>query len=371
MIMTHVVYSPEIFSWQKTGGVSRYFAELIPAVMDSGWSVDVRAGLYSNVFLEQLRNTGMVSGYDVSCYGKLEKPGRTLLLLANSLVFNLQSNKNCVVHQTYYSPFARRNGRLVVTVYDLIHEKLSIVQQGRGSTVARCASIQAAEKIIAISEATRNDLLDYYDIPPDRVEVIPLGVRMPEVLPSQEEKCEKTPPYLLYVGMRNGYKNFDKFVRAYAVSPQLRSTFRLVCFGGGRFSAEELNLYSRLKVIDSIDWLEGNDTLLSKYYMNATMLVYPSLYEGFGLPVLEAMANGCPVACSNTSSLPEVGVDAAYYFSPDDVDSMRDTIERAISDRSMLKAKIQDGYQRAKSFSWQETARKTINVYSQVLKGNK
>jgi len=365
-----VIYSPEIFSWQNQGGVSRYFAELIPAVIASGWSVDVRAGLYSNVYLEQLLSTGMVSGYDVSCDRRFGKLGRTLLLLSNSLVFNLQNHKNSVVHQTYYSPFARRNGRLVVTVYDLIHEKLSSIKQGRGSKNARRASIYAAEKIIAISEATRNDLLEYYDIPPDRVEVIPLGVRMPEALPSQTEKCEKF-PYLLYVGVRNGYKNFDKFVQAYAASALLRSTFRVVCFGGGSFTAEELNLFSRLKVSDSIDWLEGNDTLLAEYYMNATMLVYPSVYEGFGLPVLEAMANGCPVACSNTSSLPEVGGDAAYYYSPDDVDSIRDTIESAVSDIRTLRVKIQDGYQRAKSFSWQETAGKTIKIYSQILEGNR
>jgi len=369
--MKCVTYSPEIFSWQNQGGVSRYFAELIPAVMASDWSVDVRAGLYSNAFLEQLRSAGTVSGYELSCKKNLGKLGRTLLLLSNSLVFNLQNHDKCVVHQTYYSPFARRNGRLVVTVYDLIHEKLSIIKQGRGSKIARNASIYAAEKIIAISEATRNDLLEYYNIPQDRVVVIPLGVRLDNKLPSQTDVCDVTHPYLLYVGVRKGYKNFDKFVQAFAASPHLRSTFRLVCFGGGRFTAEELQLFSRLNVSKSIDWLEGDDALLSKYYTNATMLIYPSLYEGFGLPVLEAMANGCPVACSNTSSLPEVGGAAAYYFSPDDCDSIRDSIEHAVSDTHRLREKIQDGYQRAKSFSWQETARKTISVYSHVLEGSK
>ncbi|MDA8429810.1 MAG: glycosyltransferase family 1 protein [Geobacteraceae bacterium] len=369
--MQCVIYSPEIFSWQKQGGVSRYFAELIPAVIASGWQVEVCAGLYSNDLIEYLRSTGTVSGYDVSCCGKLGKLGRTFLSLSNSLAFNVQNHNNDVVHQTYYSPFARRNGRLVVTVYDLILEKMCSGQQGRGSKIARHASIHAAEKIIAISEATRNDLLDYYDIPPNRVDVIHLGVRLPENLPSQTEKCDATPPYLLYVGVRTGYKNFEKFVRAYATSGQLRSTFKLVCFGGGPFSAEELNLFSSLTVNDSVGWLEGNDALLSKYYRDATMLVYPSLYEGFGLPVLEAMANGCPVACSNTSSLPEVGGDAAYYFSPDDIDSIRYSIECAVSDICNLRKKIQDGFRRAKSFSWQETARKTINIYNQVLEGDK
>jgi glycosyltransferase involved in cell wall biosynthesis len=370
MQIPRVVYSPEIFCWQRYGGISRYFSELIPEVRSAGWSVEIRAGFHSNVFLDQIRNTSPVYGREIFVHEMIGKLGRTLLLLTNSLAFNLKDYHNVVIHQTYYSPFARRNERLIVTVHDLIHEKLKTVHQGIGSKIARRRSIYAAEKVIAISEATRNDLLYYYDISPDRVEVIHHGAHLAQIPPRHDDKIDASPPYLLFVGVRSGYKNFEKFVQAFAASAPLSSTYRLVCFGGGKFSSEELSLFSKLKLRKSIYWLEGNDSLLASYYRKATMLVYPSIYEGFGLPVLEAMANGCPVACSKTSSLPEVGGDAVYYFNPDDIDSIRDTIERAVSDDRNLFLMAQNGYQRAKSFSWQETARKTINVYRQVLEGS-
>lgn len=369
LMMRSVIYSPEIFCWQRYGGVSRYFTELIPAVMASGWSVDVQAGLYVNDYLDHLRNAGVVHGRELSCKKRVGKLGRTVLLILNSFAFNaILAKRGEVIHQTYYSPFARRNGRLVVTVYDFIQEKLMSERLGTWSKTARCNSIMSAEKIIAISEATKHDLLDIYDIPSERVEVIHLGVKFDENLVVERDKYIAMQPYLLYVGVRAGYKNFETLVQAFAASTLLRSNFRLVCFGGGKFTPNEMSLFSKLKVSESVEWLEGDDILLETYYRNATALVYPSLYEGFGLPVLEAMANGCPVVCSNTSSLPEVGGDAVLYFDPRHVDSLRDVLERAVVDDGELLMLAQRGRARARSFSWQETARKTISVYQTISK---
>lgn len=369
LMMRSVIYSPEIFCWQRYGGVSRYFTELIPAVMASGWSVDVRAGLYVNDYLDHLRNAGVVHGHELCCKKRVGKLGRTFLLILNSVAFNaMLANKGGVIHQTYYSPFATQNGRLVVTVHDFIHEKLMPERQGVWSKAAKRNSILSAEKLIAVSEATKRDLLDLYDIPSDRVEVVHHGVCFAEELPMAVDKCDTMQPYLLYVGARGGYKNFETLVQAFAASTLLRSNFRLVCFGGGKFTSNEMSLFSKLKVSESVEWLEGDDVLLETYYRNATTLVYPSLYEGFGLPILEAMANWCPVVCSNTSSLPEVGGDAVFYFDPYHVDSLRDVLEKAVVDDGALFMLAQRGRERARSFSWQETARKTISVYQSISK---
>ncbi|CAK0781277.1 mannosyltransferase [Gammaproteobacteria bacterium] len=368
--MKNVIYSPEIFCWQKYGGVSRYFAELIPAVMASGWSVDVNAGFYLNAYLDNLRGAGIVRGHEICCKNRVGKLGRTTLLILNSIIFNAGlPNKEGVIHQTYYSPFTKRNRRLVLTVYDFIQERLISERHGALPKLARRKSILSAERLIAISEATKRDLLDLYNIPSERVEVIHLGVNFDENLIVGKSRYGAMQPYLLYVGVRAGYKKFETLVRAFAASTLLRTNFKLVCFGGGQFTVNETSLFFKHKISKSIEWVEGDDKLLETYYRKATVLVYPSLYEGFGLPVLEAMANGCPVICSNTSSLPEVGGNAVIYFSQHDVDSLRDVIERTVVDDGMLLMLEKRGRERARGFSWQETARKTILIYQQVIEG--
>ena len=177
-----------------------------------------------------------------------------------------------------------------------------------------------------------------------------------------------TQPFLLYVGLREGYKNFEGLLRAYSASPTLKNGYDLVCFGGGPFNHTECDIIDSLGLnANSVRHASGNDDKLASYYRAARAFVFPSLYEGFGIPPLEAMHYGCPVACSNTSSIPEVVGDAGLYFDPHDLESVKFTLQKIVSDDQLRKDLITSGNERIKQFSWKKCAEETLAIYSKVL----
>jgi glycosyltransferase involved in cell wall biosynthesis len=174
-------------------------------------------------------------------------------------------------------------------------------------------------------------------------------------------------PYLLYVGSRASYKNFQGLLDAYAASAWMRTNFSLLCFGGGDFTSAERAAISTAGVDARIRYLGGSDAVLAACYAHASLFVCPSLYEGFGIPVLEAMSLDCPVACSNSSSLPEVVGDAAALFDPLDRDSIRSALESVLGSPSAATALKERGRIRRQQFSWRSCAENTIDIYRRVL----
>jgi glycosyltransferase involved in cell wall biosynthesis len=166
---------------------------------------------------------------------------------------------------------------------------------------------------------------------------------------------------------RRGYKNFDRLAEAFARSLQLRGELVLVCFGGGDFSPWERMRLRDLGIDQKVHYIEGNDRLFANYYKHARAFVYPSLYEGFGLPLLEAMGLGCPVICSNRDPMLEIADDAGIYFDPEDIDHIQHVLETALTDNSLLQEKIKRGYQRAAMFNWDDTVKKTLAVYQSLF----
>ena len=208
-----------------------------------------------------------------------------------------------------------------------------------------------------------------FDFPPERASVTHLGYQDfggfdgSEVPPVLAEA-----PYFLYVGHRVGYKNFSALLRAFASAPHLMKDFRIVCFGGGAVTDDERALAMQLGLSSRhLVQLGGNDGLLGVAYANATAFVCPSLYEGFGLPPLEAMSAGCPVLSSNSSSLPEVLGDAAILFDPEDVEALRDAMERVALSDNVRQSLIRRGHEQRKRFSWQRCAKDTLDVYRRIL----
>jgi glycosyltransferase involved in cell wall biosynthesis len=274
-------------------------------------------------------------------------------------------------HPTYYGTYflERLAGRpFVLTVYDMIHELHPQASGSSGRTAERKRALAAkAAGIIAISESTRQDVIRLLGVAPARVRTVHLGG--PPVL----ERILPPPagiegPYVLFVGQRGDYKNFATFLRAMA--PLLRDDRRLsvVCAGGRALSEGDAEAARKLGVGGRVLHVAGpGDEALASLYQHARAFAFPSRYEGFGLPVLEAMAYGCPAVLARTSSLPEIGGEAAAYFDPDAEESIRDAVGRVLHDEPLRHAMIAAGHRRAREFSWERTARETWAYYAELV----
>ena len=222
--------------------------------------------------------------------------------------------------------------------------------------------------IICISEQTQQDLIELLGVNPTKTTVVHLGFSLiSESMPSKKI-YKPVRRFLLYVGTRGGYKNFEGLLRAFALSPMLKNDFDLICFGGGAFTIKEISLFEQLGISSSIvRQVSGDDSTLASYYKSASAFIYPSLYEGFGIPPLEAMSFNCPVICSNISSIPEVVGNAGLMFNPSNVESIKLAIEKVVSDSALQGSLIARGQERLKMFSWQQCAQETLAVYRKVL----
>lgn len=369
--MTTVAYDHQIFSLQRFGGISRYICEIAAGVnAQEGWKARVIAPLHRNEYLARS------STPKLGVHLRLETKGSGRFLhLINTLLEPalLPFARADLIHWTYYhaSP-GRRSGPIVLTVHDMIHELLpkNFSSSNRTSEQKqRCA--QTADKIICVSHSTANDLQRLFEIPSAKIAVIHLGIsetfsarRMDRSIPSPARR-----PYLLYVGERRGYKNFGRLLQAYGTSARLRNEFNLAVFGPAPFSREELDAVKRFRLRDdALIHLAGNDEALAAAYAGAHLFVYPSEYEGFGIPPLEAMSCGCPVVCSNSSSIPEVVGAAGRYFNPMDVQSIRQALEDVAFDNEVLNVMRSEGRLQSAKFSWSRCTEQTLAVYRKVLR---
>lgn len=366
-----VVYDPQIFSAQAYGGVSRYFCEIASRIArEPSVQVSIIAPMYINAYLEHVPR-GLVSGFRAP---KTKHP-RMLLRGLSMLIgdWMIRAKAPDIVHETYFFPYGLgpRRARRVLTIYDMIHEKFAL-NVPHADRIARYKALAAAraDHVVCISESTRCDAIDILGLRPDKTSVIYLGFEMmnPDrgsignlVLPTNR-------PFLLYVGNRGGHKNFLSLLEAYATSPQLRAGYGLICFGGGKFNIDELKATQKLG-LDSSQVMQfgGGDQLLASLYERASAFIYPSLYEGFGIPLLEAMSYDCPVVCSKTSSIPEVVGDAGAYFDPRDIESMRLAIERVVESDGNRELFIARGHERLKCFSWDRCAAETLDIYTKLI----
>lgn len=361
-----IAFDSQIFTLQEYGGISRYICSLAEQLAGiDGVEAGIIAPFYINAYLDKLPKS-LVSGIRVPQIPKTRGAFHlSSLWLARRAIAQFAPQ---IVHETYYtaSPATPKGVPTVVTVYDMIHERFSIAtsKYNRISEWKRMAT-QRADHVICISESTRKDLLELFDLPEDKVSVVYLGF---DRLAPMNLGIDKGKPYLLYVGQRGGYKNFDGFLRAYAGSTWLCNNFNIVCFGGGAFSSNEKKLFNDLKITDDkLIQRNGNDSKLANFYQGAALFIYPSLYEGFGIPPLEAMSLGCPVACSNNSSIPEVVGDAAEYFDPKSTESIRAAMERVLNSTARRLALIESGFVRCAQFSWERCAEETLAIYRGLM----
>jgi glycosyltransferase involved in cell wall biosynthesis len=364
-----IAFDYQIFALQSYGGISRYFARLAEGLIDLEQQVKVFVPLHRNHYLKSIPQD-IVNGSYVSQY----PPKTTRFFSAyNHFIFRHKISKwqPDIVHETYYSKAgtAPRQSKTIVTVYDMIHELYPREFKAMDETqVLKRMAIERADHVICISENTKKDLIRLHGTPESKISVVLLGFDQFLASASATSSTSlETKPFLLYVGQRGSYKNFPGFLKAIAASKKLIADFDVIAFGGGRFSSAEMDLISTLGfAANQVRQVSGDDALLGRFYGAAGAFVYPSLYEGFGIPPLEAMAHLCPVISSNSSSMPEVIGDAAEFFEPNELESMRCAIENVVYSEGRISDLRIKGTARLSYFSWEKCTTQTLDIYKKV-----
>jgi glycosyltransferase involved in cell wall biosynthesis len=381
----NILYDHQIFSWQKIGGISRYFVQIMknkPSSENTRVSVKYSDNLYLRDFLGNKIETRsqplerFLKGWHFRGKAKLLpiaqkiNPDKYLPwdeVNKNSSIKQLKKQSFDLFHPTYYDDYFLKhigNKPFVLTIYDMIHELFpDILNDSQISIWKKELALKAAH-IIAISENTKKDIIDILGIPEEKISVIYLA----SSLIKRENKLSNLPQnYILYVGSRASYKNFPVFAQAIAPIIKQKNDIFVVCLGEN-FSTDEILFLTNLGIRDNFVSILSEEDDMFEIYNKAIAFVFPSYYEGFGIPILEAFESSCPVILSNSSCFPEIARDCAMYFSPMDVNQMQYWLENVIDDSSLRQSMIAKGMERIKDFSWTYTAKQTFDVYERVLK---
>ena len=362
-----VAYDPQIFLRQRAGGVSRLFTELIR-------EFDGDKGLGVNALLPfSTTNNALLTA------ALPERSFRTTpswlprgLLYAPWWVRGPRVGRHLdIVHHTYYGRrFLRAPGGSlqVTTIYDMIPELFPETRRRLDFLTVKKRYVEEADHIICVSESTRRDLGTVYRSLNAPITVVPSGVG-PEFTPSAPRLPEWPRDYLLHVGHRRGYKGGETLFQAFSLVKDDHPDLMLMLAGGGPLTMDEKEELVDLQIERRTLQQQLPDSAMPSAYANARLFIFPSEYEGFGLPVLEAMASGTPVLLSNASSLPEVGGEAAEFFPTQDPDALAKQMSRLLADDTLRHDNIKQGLRRASHFSWIHSAERTADVYRKTKYG--
>jgi len=365
-----------VYQWQLYGGISRVYNEILPRICSLDKNLIII--MFTEGPLSQaLPKHPRILHKKIPNINRLFRPSRIWMPLIPNIrrlfwKIQLGHGHRVVWHSTYYTSPNRWKGWRVVTVLDMIHELFPHLFNGPYDDFFRekkKVCIKKADAVICISETTRRDLQNFYDIDPNIISVVPLACSNAFYLLKRDNKNIAPPmnkPFLLYVGDRNHYKNFDMLVRAYSLWSKKKDIGLFVVgkpwSGLEKERLAELKLQNYVKIRTNID-----DEKLRELYNQATAFVYPSLYEGFGIPLLEAMACGCPIIASSIPSTVEVAKDCPIYFDPNSIDSLLDSFEHVLC-MERNSSRIKNGLQLVSSYSWNKTAQETLKVYHALYK---
>ncbi len=369
-----VLLDPQTFLIQKFGGISRLFVEVWKRSVDNKEIQFECPLIYSENY--HLNESGLEPKniFNVLHNCHFRGIGRVKdVLKANSIG---KTNKKLKTQQfdvflsTYYDTyFLDHLGKkpFILTVYDMIHEIFPEHFINDTKTVSqKKLLIEKSDKIIAISKQTKKDILRFYpNVHSDKIEVVYLSQTiMDNVLPIAKELPQN---FILFIGNRGAYKNFKLFAEAALSLLKKDPSLFIVCAGGGKFLDKEIKMLQDLGIDKQAIQKDYKDSELASFYKAAKVFVFPSAYEGFGIPTLEAMKCGCPVILANSSCLPEVGGDAALYFENDNKDSLANAIGKILSDDQLRKELIAKGYEQVNEFSWDKTAEEYFNIIKSVV----
>ncbi|MEH1944251.1 MAG: glycosyltransferase family 1 protein [Nostoc sp.] len=285
-----------------------------------------------------------------------------------------------ILHGTNYSVYPCQNSLKVMNIYDLTFIKYpnytDSVVKTYTKRVKRC--LQWTDLVLTISESSKKDIIEYLQVDPEKVYVTPLASRYyPNYLSEEvaqilekQANYDFSKPYLLFVSTIEPRKNINNIITAFnLLKEKYKIEHQLILIGRKGWNYEPI-----FAAIENSPWANQihhlnylSNELVALFYSKADVFVYPSHYEGFGLPVLEAMTLGVPVISSNTSSIPEVTGDAAILVDPNNPIELGEAILKVISDSQLRQELINKGKARAKLFSWERTAKETLNAYRTII----
>jgi len=376
-----VLYDHQAFTAQYFGGVSKCFCELL---------LNSPQNLHYKIAIRQSRNQHLLESKLVpeikmpkidwlKWHSVYSGSGSSFSYKMLSAIYDTAEGENkrysiqClksgdfdVFHPTFFDPYfvPFLSGKpFVFTVHDMIPEIFNVLQNQIKTKPFLC---EKASAIIAVSENTKKDLCEMLNVPESKIYVVYHGGPDVELDKTYRIMAE---PYFLYVGARAAaYKNFKQTLADFACFSKKHPEVKLVCTGS-EFSKEEIELFRRLDISDRLIHFYADDKQLVNLYSNAVAFLYPSYYEGFGMPILEAYSHGCPVLLNNKSCFPEVAQNAAMYF--DSVEgqsnlSLKLEMVYAMNAQERTIA-INRGYERLKHFSWIESANQLYKVYESIL----
>lgn len=361
-----VLYDHQCFN-QRYGGIPRYHLELMKGLKDEGndYYLSLLFNQYEHLVTDN--NIKVVNPIGNNQFKGRHKIIQTLTYINKKYSeYNIKNKEYDIFHPTYYNPYFLKNLKkpFVITIHDFVHEKFTSERKAdKIDSINKQILIEKADKIIAISENTKKDIIQYYSISEDKISVIYHGYNK---INFNIEKNNKQNNYILYIGKRDGYKNFNRFINAVSILLRENIPLNLICTGNP-FTSSEIELFKKLNIAKQVFHVAANEVVLNLLYKNALLFIYPSLYEGFGMPILEAFSNNCPICISNTSCFPEIAQDAAIYFNPYDEHSIYNAIKVGISDNQVRNEIIKLGNKRLLDFSWNKTTFETIEVYKQLL----
>ncbi|SDO21410.1 Glycosyltransferase involved in cell wall bisynthesis [Rhodoferax sp. OV413] len=383
-----ILYDHQAFEMQKFGGISRYFCELITQLDNTPTaSVEVAIQYSHNEYLKSTRfglktqenpdsYENFMRGHDFrgkwnlyAARNKLRKPIDAEAINKQVAIAALQRQDFDVFHPTYYDDYFLPyigNKPFVLTVYDMIHEIYPEYFNLADRTSDRKRRLaQKAHKILAISECTKKDLVQFFGISAEKVEVVHLASSMGTTNTPPTRSSELPARYVLFVGSRTVYKNFFFLINSIRTLLAADPELHIVCTGTG-FNKNERVFFEIHGLADRVHHRSANDAELQALYQQAQVFVFPSLYEGFGLPVLEAFSCACPTVLGNSGSLPEIGGDGALYFEPKDAQSLRLAMSQALYDQALRSDLVARGQRRLALFTWEKTCRGTEIAYREL-----
>ena len=363
-----VLYDHQAFSLQSYGGITRVFREIVHYLN--------RQPNVSTTVLLGFSNTQADFRGIVSSTGKVFHPGRSpfrtgmssyALNEALTAAYAPCLGKFDVYHSTLYRfSSAVRATHRVATHHDCVQERFPELFPDRDRIVrTKRRMFRQADLVLCVSESSRNDLLHFYDIPPEKAVVVHNGVTAMRRAPDGEAalRAHVSGDFLLYVGARHSYKNFDGLLRAYAESGTA-GDYSLLVAGGGAPTAAETDLIGKLRISGRVNFVpHASQPLLAEAYARSTLFVYPSLYEGFGMPPLEAASAGCASLVASNPAAHEICQDSVFYFDPANQAEFSRMLQLALSDSAGRALRLQRSKALLREYTWENCGRQTLEAY--------